>query len=262
MGGVYLIVRLSMDNAVFAFGRCLKLFISSFNFYWFIPCLIICIILGSLIKLLIHKNKIVGWIFLFATILSFTYLPYDFFHFSFMWVFYAIGMMLNMDEDIWDKLLNSRIAVYIFSIALPIVVILGCNFYPKETFYMTSNLMKDTNVVFLLSRFCLYISASVTILYWLMVLYQKCASWKIVNIVAISGRDTLFLYVSHVLITTFVFKTLYTYSAFFQSFSNNYPLYQYYIVDTLLAILLYMVLNGLCIFVKRYNLCRKLFMGV
>lgn len=82
------------SNSTGVFGIAKALF-KSFRFYWFLPCLMLCIFLNSFLSLLSNMMKIkIGLMYLLSSIML-LFVPSYMFHFQFMWPFFILGNLFR-----------------------------------------------------------------------------------------------------------------------------------------------------------------------
>ena len=268
-GGVYYITKIykvwcrtDAENSL----RHVALFVKNavtdiMSFYWFFSALIICIFLGTILSLFIHRKSPMGIIALITTLPLFTIMKIDFFHFSFVWFYYGCGMLYKVFESKFKDISHNRLREGIIFCATLLCVAIGSCFYPKYTFYYTSNLFWITSFRFILIRYLLCLLASVCALYWIFRLYNRYKEKTIVAYLTQSGQDTLFLYCSHVIILTCIVRKFVENNYGVNGIIGDMPFARYYLVSPIMAVLLYYLLYSLAKYLKKYKLLRS-FMGV
>lgn len=269
-GGVYLIVKIGSIWNYSGNGSVLKylLFfmrdaiIDVANFYWFFSALILCVLLGSLFSMLIHRKLRCGSFALILSLLIFTLFKVDLFHFTFVWFYYGCGMLYKFYEPKIKKLFDNRSLTLRISFATIFCLLSGCLFYPKYSFYYTSNLIWFTSVWFILFRYVLCLLASICVLFWIFKIYEINKDKPLTVYLENSGRDTLFLYCSHVLFLSCLVRPFVEriYGPF--GMLSGWSLILYYLVSPLVATLIYYLLYLLSRYLKSFSLFRVLFMGL
>lgn len=269
-GGVYVFIRFrsiwaascsdSIIQHLLLFTQ--KSIVSSSFFFWFLSALLICVFLGSLLKLLCVSFPKVGIIALLTSLPMFSLLPIDIYYFSFVWFYYGSGMLYKLNETIIGKYKNTKV-FYVVIVSLSLVcVVLGCCFYPKFTFYYTSNLIKETNFIFIILRYFLCLTSSICALFWIFRIYDRYENKKLIEYLTLSGQETLFIYCTHVLLLSVIIKTIVEQQLGEQGLFYNYHFTLYYILSPVIAFLLYYLLNELAIKLKGLGIVRVLLMGL
>ena len=94
--------------------------------------------------------------------------------FSFIWFFYGMGMFYkNIGTGV--SLNVNRKTQYGFMALLSVAIIcIGVNYMPSDTFYFTSNLIRNTPYGFILWRYLLCLSASMVMMYFCSYLSKRC----------------------------------------------------------------------------------------
>lgn len=241
---------------------------STLSYYWFFPSLCLCIFLGSILSLMVNRNSLWGIVIIVVSSVLPIFLPKDVLHFSFIWFFYAFGMLYRVNEDRIVGYLKPKIdkGKKYFSILVVVVTILivfmGTSFYPEVTFYKKSNLVYDTSILFILKRYVVYFTASLIALYWIFKLYQWTNSKKLTIRLADTGKDTLFLYCSHVLILSYLLSPFIKELTNNQGIVTNLPILSCSLIAIPLSILLYSLLEYICLKMKNIRVLRVLLMGL
>lgn len=226
------------------------------GFYWFFSALFLCVIVGSLISWLYFCCRMAGLMLLVISPFLFCLLPIDLYHFSFVYFYYTTGMLYNKYQI---KLLSIKGLAYIDWLMLILTILViwyGCQFYPIKSFYYTSNLFKDTPFFDIVYRYGLCGITSILALYWIMKMFKKYSDKKVFRWFAVSGRDTLFIYCSHMLILEFVYYPI-LWSVYDKASFPQAPCLFSYLWGFVVAISLYIVL----IYVSRWlNKNKKIMM--
>lgn len=230
------------------------------GFYWFLTALIMCILFGSLISLFYSYSHRFGIIAMFASPIFFCMLPIDPYHFSFVWLFYIVGMNYKKCEKFVHLFNETALIIFVVLFLTIAVIYCGLQFYPDKTFYYSSNLFIETPIINIVYRYGLCLIASLLTLYWLMKIYIINSGAKLVAWIASSGRNTLFIYCSHMIILEFIYNPILWNIYNREDFPSN-PNILFYLFGGIVSILLYYFLNLLCIFLKKYKICRFLLMG-
>ena len=232
------------------------------SFYWFLSSLLLCICLGSLISLILNKYPKLGVSLLIISLPIFIFSKIDLFYFSFIWFYYGCGMLFRLAEDKVIKKYNENLILGVIVFATIICIVIGYNFYPRYTFYMKSNLVSETSLLFILFRYVLYLTASLCALFWIFKIYEKFNKRVVVNYLTSSGQDTLFLYCSHVLLLSYAIKPFVENSFGTQGILDNMQAVRYYIVAPVVSVVLYIVLQQIAKLLKKYKLSKMLLMGL
>lgn len=231
------------------------------NYYWFLSALLICLLLGSLISWLQCKSTKYGIIVLFCSLPIFSILRVDIFHFTFIWFYYGCGMLFKQYEAKCKTLMSNR-TYWIIIIASIFCVVIGYFFYPKYTFYRTSNLISKTCFSFILLRYLLCLVASVCVLHWIFQIYDKYKNKSIIIYLTQTGSETLFLYCSHVLILSYLVTPMIDNYFGDGGVLSDMTMIRYYIVAPIITLLLYYFLCLLAMYLKRIPIFRVLFLGL
>lgn len=233
------------------------------GFYWFFTALLLCLLVGSCLSFLMNNRRDYGLLTLCLSPLFFCLLPktiIELYHFSFIWPFYVMGMLyrffkLNLNPHGKDQLYNC-----VFIVLLLVTICIGINYHPRDTFYYTSNLFVDTPLVFIIKRFLIYFIAVVSMLYWIRVLYKKYSKSKIVVKFSDYGRDTLFVYCSHMIFLEFLYKPIILPSIFHRNGQLLIVVCEH-VTGILLSAILYAFLLYICFLFRKHQIVSKLFLG-
>ena len=141
-------------------------------------------------------------------------------------------------------------------------IVLGYYFYPKYTFYYTSNLIKETSFSFIILRYILCLTASLCTLYWIFRLFDRNKSKKLVEYLTLSGQETLFIYCAHMLILSLFIKIMREHLFYEQGILGSMYYVLIYIISPIITFILYFILNQLAIKLKKFGVIRVLFMGL
>lgn len=246
-----------LSSEILSFLKYLHIYIT--GFYWFLTALFICVVFGSILSLISIRVKRSTLVFLFSSI-SFCMLPNDYYHFSFVWFFYAMGMVYKKVEPVIPSKMKSKYGNYLFLLATIIVICLGVGFYPQRTFYYMSNLIWNTSVIIIVYRYGLSLFASLLAFFWIMKFYTNNMNNMIVVWLVSSGQNTLFIYCSHMLFLEFIYNPILWNIYNREEISGN-PQIWVYLIGGIVTVLLYYLLQSICSSLKRFKLCRILFMG-
>lgn len=230
--------------------------------YWFLTALLFCIIIGSLFSWVIYKNEVIGFLLTALSTICFCFVSPFFmerYHFSFIWFFYVAGMLykhlggiINKYKLIpWD---------YIFILLFIIVVVYGMQFIPQFTFYYTSNIIGDSSLCFVIFRFVFYLIATITVIYGINSFYYSFKEKPIISQFASYGGDTLFVYCSHVLVLVFIYRPIVLSHLYCEQGSWINRINEL-IVGIIVSLLIYFLMQKLCLYSKHFRLLRVLFMG-
>lgn len=218
------------------------------GFYWFLTALLLCIFVGSCLSFLITIKKEIGLLVMVLSPVLFCMFPHsliELYHFSFVWLFYVMGMLFKYYEQCILNIGKQKLWSLFFFIALLVTICLGVNFSPRDTFYYTSNLFTDTSISFIIRRFGIYLLAVITVLYWMKSLYNRFSTRRLISKLANNGQDTLFIYCSHVLFLEFLYKPLLMPVLYHKDGSLMMVIYEH-LVGLIISALLYALLQYLC----------------
>lgn len=269
LGGIYIILKVQnvwVSTSCDSIIRHIIMFVgqsivSSTSFYWFLSALLVCVFIGSLLKLLYISFPKLGLIVLLLSLPLFSLLPVDYFHFSFVWFFYGCGMLYMLFETKIRRYKNRKLFYALVNVLSLLCMVLGYSLYPKYSFYYTSNLIKETSFEFIILRYILCLVASFCALFWIFRLYDRFKSKKIVEYLSSSGQETLFIYCAHVLILSIILKP-----TMGQMFGEQgilvYMILYLYIISPIITFILYYILNKFAINFKRFGILKALFMGL
>lgn len=227
-----------------------KHFMSFLSAYWFFPCLLCCSFVWHTLSYIKNKNNALGISLIILSIISILFIP-DYFYTSFLWIFYLLGVLTkNAYQYIhnWsnrggyyavDKIV-ARLLLYLF------VIYTGYRFETRMTFYnQTNNILNDgvslshlfNGVLFVIKRYAVYISASLVALdaFWMLykLIRKRCFSFYS-HLLAV-GKETLFIYVFHILILFFVVNPIIKKTTSNMGILTDYPFLRYYIVSTIIC---------------------------
>lgn len=252
--------KTDLVNQIIFFGKHSVYRITSF--YWFLSALLLCILFGSLMSLILNKIPELGVSLLIISLPIFILSKFDLFYFSFIWFYYGCGMLFRLLEDKVKNRFKNNLILGVFSFISIICIVVGYFFYPRYTFYMKSNLVCDTDLLFILFRYVLCLTASLCALFWIFKIYEKFNKQVIVSYLTSSGQDTLFLYCSHVLLLSYAVKPIVENSLGSQGIFENIQVARYYIVAPVLSVVLYILLLQIAKLLMKYKLSKMLLMGV
>lgn len=235
------------------------------GFYWFLTALIFCQIIGSVLSLIINSNIKIGILLLLASFPFFCLLPPNFiehYHFSFIWFFYGVGMLYRQLGKDW--LTHEYSVIIQLSMSIMTIILLfgiGIHFMPSDTFYYKSNLVANTLYSFVIQRYALYFIVSLLMLFWMHQCYKRFKDKVIIQTLASWGLDTLFIYCSHMLFLEFIYKPCMLPFLFHEDGTILERLMEH-LVGFVLSLVLYYLLQSVCIYSKRFKWVRMLLMGM
>ena len=218
------------------------------GFYWFITALLLCITFGSCMSFLITIRRSVGLFILGVSPLFFCILPYtliELYHFSFVWLFYVAGMLFKELKDSLLDIEKNKYGNVICFVMLLVAICYGVNFYPEETFYYTSNLFTETQMIFIVKRYALYLTTVLVMLYWIRFFYNRFSKNKLITRFANYGQDTLFIYCSHMLFLDFLYKP-FLLPVLYHVNGSLMMIICEHVVGLLISVMLYVILQYLC----------------
>ena len=260
-GVVYLLVHYFMSGY-------LPPIYAPLSFSWFLSALLFCIISGSLVSFLLNVKETFGWLVMILLQLIVILMPFDIFHLSFVFSYYLFGMFIKLVLNkysigclfICNRVSRSFSSLCFVIVLSVIIAYLGYNFYPSDSFYFTSNLLKHTDFNFIVYRFILCLIASILFLFWCFKFYENHKRNTIVQRIAVIGRDTLFIYCSHVIFLSLI------YSPFLSSILGGglqtFHALSILLVNPIMTIVLYITLQYCCDGFKHSKLLSLLFLGI
>ena len=194
----------------------------SLGSFWFFPCILICKVLATII-LFVVKNKQLRYIsFTVVAVFPF-FVNIDLFYFSFLWLFYAVGVMFKIEGIDLVSIIkryidrdNKKFCICL-SILTVAVLILGYVFPTEWTFYIKTNYLLSNGfsatlktIAFVLYRYLVYGGASVWAICVLVLLENfllKHFPNKPTGIYE-TGKKTMFIYGMHMVLLKFVYEPL------------------------------------------------------
>lgn len=231
------------------------------GFYWYISALILCILLGQLLFFVKSKiNRKVGWAIIFCSIVLVPCIPTNFVHFTFVWPFYILGSLMNncvAVKESYQKVLT-------LPIYLIIVIALGCAFwgyflYPSDTFYYSSYNPLGGGIIVVV-RYAMYLLSTICALILLQRLYKNKKT-PFTDWIAKTGRETLFLYMCHMVVLFHIYNPIVLSLTNNQGMLPEYPFIRFYVISTIIAIILFVVLYKLSEITKKNKFFNTVLMG-
>lgn len=227
-----------------------KHIMSFLSAYWFLPCLLCCSFVWHTLSYIKNINNTVGIFLIILSIISILLIP-DYFYVSFLWIFYLLGVttkkaypyILNWNNRGGDYILYkivARLPLYLF------VIYTGFRFETGMTFYnQANNILNEgvslshlfTGVLFVIKRYAVYIAASLVALdaFWLIYRFIKKYCSSFYNHLLAIGKETLFIYVFHILILFFVVNPIIKQTTSNMGILTDYPFLRYYVVSTIIC---------------------------
>ena len=235
------------------------------GFYWFLTALIFCQVFSSLLYLVINYKKKIGIVLLFISFPFFICLPpnlIEHYNFSFIWFFYGLGILYRQfGKNRLQYQYNFTIQFFMAIITIVLLMGIGVHFMPSETFYYKSNLLSETSVSFIIMRYSLYFTVSLIVLFWMHQCYRRFKDKMFMLSLASWGKDTLFIYCSHMIILEFIYKP-YILPLLFHENGSIFDRLIEHMIGLILSLILYWVLQFMCVYLKRFKWARSLFMGI
>lgn len=110
----------------------------SLYFLWYLSALILCVATTCFISMICGENRRKFGFLSVGSIFIFCFLPLDYFHFSFVWLFYVSGIYYRMYES---RCMNRKqtLSVGWMIILTCLLIVIGVNYYPEYTFYLLDN---------------------------------------------------------------------------------------------------------------------------
>lgn len=250
------------------------------SLYWFLVCLLLCLLFYAILDYIYHKSHYLG-IILYLISPLITWLFIDIFHFSFLWLFFLIGVLFKRMEIInqkfrliiskFDRMKQIAVGgcrIIIFSIGILFVFISGHLLKTDYTFYNVDNslLTKDSGysseLIFILCRYLIYIPATLVAYKLIMLTYRKLSMYLLCKYIASIGKETLFLYTMHIMVMAVLIYPLLVKFTGNNGILTDYPFVRYYIVCTILTILLVLTCFKLSLIIKKNKYLSKLLLGL
>ena len=234
------------------------------GFYWFLTALLMCIVTGSLLSWIIAWRRSAGLLAVVLSVVLFCMFSpsiMEHYHFSFIWLFYAMGMLFRHVGYQMCHYNSKKFVPILFLLLLMVVVWLGASFSPEKTFYYTENTVNSVEATFIVKRYALNVLASVVVLYWLLFAFRRNANNKYIVKLANYGQDTLFVYCSHMLFIDFLYKPFLLPVLYHANVSVIIVICEHF-VGLLISVMLYAFLQFLCSYMMKSRVYRKLLMGL
>lgn len=230
--------------------------------YWFLTALLCCIVMGSLFSWIFHKNELMGLLLIAVSPICFCFVSpilLEHYHFSFIWFFYVAGMLYkHIGRFFYQKKYIPWNLVFI--ILFIIVVVIGVQLNPQFTFYYTANILGETSLKFLVYRYVLYLIATISVIYGIILLYNNYKEKRVVSKLASYGIDTLFIYCSHVLVLVFLYRPFLLPYLYHEHVSWIVRVFEH-VVGLIVSILMYWIIQKLCLYLKHFRWMRTFLMG-
>ena len=251
--------EITSANEFFQFIKYTHIYIM--GIYWFFTALILCVVSGSIISLFLENNNIIGLSllmtsFLLCCIVSPTF--FEQYHFSFTWQFYVVGMIYRHVADCFSS--KNMIMDILFLVLFVVMIVVGVGFEPQYTFYYKSNLIRESSINFVVWRYVLYLAATCSAIYGLKKIYHIFGKNRIFHRFASYGTDTLFIYCSHVLVLVFIYRP-FLLSYLYCERGNWIDRINEHVTGLLVSLLIYFLMQKLCLYCKQFRWLRVFFMG-
>lgn len=138
----------------------------------------------------------------------------------------------------------------------------GYNFMPANTFYYASyNPVFGGDFMLIMLRYILYGVSTLCAFITLNRIYYYSKKNKITRFVEIAGKESLFLYMAHMVILFQIYHPIVMLNTNSQGLMPNYPIVRFYIYSSLISVLIFVSLYFLSIINKRNCLINTLLMG-
>ena len=252
------------DNSYdfYEFCYCLKkALLYILGFYWYISALLICIGFGAIISYIRNKtSQTIGVTISILTIIFIPCIPSDVFHFTFVWPFYMLGMLMSQTKTInqvFNRLLRLPLT-YLLPLSF-LCIYFGYNFYPEKTFYFFSyNPLKGGVIV--IWRFALYLTATIQAFILLEKMYNKSHNF-ITKFISKAGKETLFIYMSHMVLLFYIYKPIVLSLTDSVGILPTHSIIRYYIYSPIISLFLFYFLFKLSIQIKKCTVLNILLNG-
>lgn len=194
-----------------------------------------------------------------------TLIPINVYNFQFLYLFYVLGATLSKHKCSFRQNLNKK-NYLILLMLFPIILFLA-NRYPTElTFYAIPNYILGDGIeisfdtisticpapIFIIIRYCVYIISTIFWLLAFLLLYQIFFKTNFVHTITSLGRETLFLFVGHLYILVCA-NMIITNKFRYNGILLNFPFIRYYILDTILCIVLIYLLYLIGLYIQQFK---------
>lgn len=229
----------------------------SLSIYWYFVCLLFCMYFTMMLTIVFKTRK-----YLWGGVISLLFIPINIYNFQFLYLFFVLGISIAEYKlviiDKWKKI------NWIKKLLLLLTIVVVSQYYPTSlTFYSAPNyiLGKITlsiihqqymvpSVVFITVRYLIYIISTIIWLLLFCELFQKLR--KISRPIVFLGKETLFLFVSHLYILVSFSKILYDiFNCDCIILQNDFI--RFYILDVMISAILVIVLYRIGIYFNRFK---------
>ena len=246
----------------------------SLGSFWFFPCIILCKVIASLIMFLVPRKgmryAIYGMIAGFPLLVDF-----DLFFFSFLWVFFAVGLVLKQEcinpisnINLYVKNKNRKFCVFLCTLSV-VALLLGYFFPTRWTFYNRTNYLLGhgtsdilQTMIFVVYRYVVYFLESawafcmLTVLAYIM---RKKFGNKI-NTIQELGTKTQFIYGMHMVILKFAYEPIVSFLSHGKGIIES-VLIRDYVLATVITIMLLYFLQRMSQLLQKVPVLRTIMLG-
>jgi len=242
-------------------------FILQSEFLWYLGCTIILQVLFYSICFIFRKRKALRIVVLVVSVFLIMFIPMNVYHIQFLWPFYLCGVAFRSIMNRYSEKVQMNRRFYILLIGLTIgCLIVGWNFPTEYTFYRISNQLLGAGAIFdrfffIICRFTLYFVVTFVVLCWFMLLYKKIKNYRFTELIVLVGRETLFLYVSHVSVLYYILRPVIIRMTEGNGLLVSNPFVRYYVVATVLTMVVLYLLYTISKLVSRNKYMKLFFHG-
>ena len=230
------------------------------SLFWYLGCLLMCLFLYTAISLCQNLNKLLGYFFFLVSIFMMTMVNVKIFHFSFLWIFFCLGLYTKyvLNNTSLLKQIPKWIEIIVVIILMITVLLLGYQYETCWTFYNADNCVFthdsgwNSEILFVVYRYFIYIATTFCSFYLLKKLYSVIKNTRIAAVIVSLGKETLFIYVSHV-----AFLSLFAHPVIVLITADNVvmqdsPIIRYYLICTICTIVLVVILFFISTLIKKH----------
>ena len=232
------------------------------NILWFLGCLILC--RGYYVIVSWFSKKIWRGFYVLSLLLV-LFMPVDLWHFSFLYPFFIMGVVLRKVD--LKRRIGPKWLIAWGVIAL--IMLIGSQFVPTSyTFYNASNYVFDNGIAgtgiqlgFIIARYVVY--GLVTICYLMLFLnifeFRKAKPFvkKICNL----GQETLGIFLVHIVLLYHVFRPFLSAATSNEGIFPETSFLRYYIVGSGIAVIALIISLMITKLLERYKITRLVLLG-
>ena len=240
----------------------LKLLASESNILWYLGCLFLCTICYAFFSWLSNSyREVFIWLSGFSVLL----IPYDLWHFSFLYPFFLLGSYMRKIN--LRKFINTKCLLSTMLIA--VLLLIGSWFIPTSyTFYNSTNFLLTSGwdklclqLGFVFIRYVIYVAT--TICYFLLFLniYEVVKDFKITKSFCNLGTKTMGVFLVHILLLYHIFRPIALAITDEKGFIPDFPFVRYYILGTAISYVTIVLSVYIIMNLEKHMVTKKLFLG-